>query len=127
MNSIFTAFEGDPTMTILTVLIMIFLALFTVPIIMSAAGFDWDKLLKQKIKADVDEVIIEKPISRKRERELLIEQCRETSQYSEHEVERKLNTMCLQILEDNPEICTMDELMIELDKIDKNLFKENLK
>ena len=85
------------------------------------------RFLKHKLKEDVDEVIIKKPLSRERQRELLMKYCRDISVTPVNDVERKLNIMCIQILEDNPEICTMEELMTELDKMDKNLLINTLK
>ena len=102
---------------------------FCVMVVMGASGFDWydffKGLTRDKPKEDTKEDFAElkTTLDRARDRELLMLQCRE--QYAMTDVERKFNAMCLQILEDNPEICTIDELMTELDKIDKNLFKEN--
>ena len=120
------------------VLIMILLAAFAVIFILGIGGFDFGDFFrwffmidrsKDEIKKDVKEVEIESPIKRKQQREFLLGYCRDAIQYSGNEVERKLNAICLQILENNPEVCTIEELMTELDKRDKNLynnlFKEN--
>lgn len=128
MNFIFTAFEGEPFLAFLLVFIVVLLTLGGLLIILPAAGVDLGDIVKKifggwDASKEPKEVI--KPISRERQRELLMEYCRGISITSVHDSERKFNIMCTQILEDNPEICTIDELMIELDKIDKNLFKEN--
>lgn len=83
--------------------------------------------LKEKIKEDAKEIIIENTLSREQQREILMDHCRKTIMYSENEVERNFNTLCLKTLENNSDICTMNELMTELDKMDKNLLINNLK
>lgn len=84
------------------------------------------KFIKHKLKEDAKEVIIENTLSREQQREILLDHCRKTIIYSENEVERNFNTLCLKTLENNSELCTMNELMTELDKIDKNLLINNL-
>lgn len=84
------------------------------------------KFIKHKLKEDAKEVIIEKPISRELQRELLMKYCRKTTLNPGNRVERELNAICLKILTDNPDICTMNELMTELDKMDKNLLINTL-
>lgn len=111
-------------------LVVVVSAAFAIILLLLLRGFELKDFFRWFFmidRSEKKEPVVRKPLDRERERKLLMDYCRDTALNSEHKVERKFNSICLQTLEDNPEICTMDELMMELDKIDKNLFNNLFK